>query len=285
MKFILGKKIGMSQIWREEEMTPVTKIQVGPCFVTQVKTEDRDGYNAVQIGFGEKKEKNIRKPQKGHLKSFSTKPRYLREFRISAEETQKFKAGDRIDAGTFEVGEKIDVTGVSKGRGFQGVVRRYGFAGAPKTHGTKDQERMPGSAGAMGVGRIFPGQKMPGRMGGENVTTKNLEIVEVDTENNILLIKGGIAGPNKGFISVKGEGELQTVAAEEAGAETEKKEEDAATEQEENSEQQEGADQENGQESGSSEAGSQETEDQGEESPDTSSQEEQKTESEEESEK
>lgn len=209
MKFILGKKVGMTQVWKDEEVVPVTKIQAGPCVITQVKTKDRDGYDAVQIGFGEKKDKNVKKPQKGHLKDFSKKPRYLREFRTAEQDVAELKVGAKIEAGTFEVGEKIDVTGISKGKGFQGVVKRHGFSGASKTHGTKDQERMPGSAGAMGVGRIFPGQKMPGRMGGDQTTVKSLEVVNVDTENNIIFVKGGVAGPNKGLVLLKSEGELK----------------------------------------------------------------------------
>lgn len=252
MKFILGKKVGMTQIWREEEMVPVTKIQAGPCFVTQVKTENKDGYNAIQVGFGEKKEKNIRKPQKGHLKSFSSKPRYIREFRVSAEETERVQAGDRIDAGIFEAGERVDIAGTSKGRGFQGVVKRYGFAGASKTHGTKDQERMPGSAGAMGAGRIFPGKKMPGRMGGEQVTTKNLEIVDIDTEAGTILIKGGISGPSKGLVSVSTKGELQVISQEDTSA--------SESEQQEGTEESAAQEEQPQQEQGEQESGEQQEE-------------------------
>src|SRR6056297_720217 len=240
MKFILGKKVGMTQIWQGEEVVPVTKIQAGPCLVTQIKTQDKDGYDAVQLGFGQKKDKNIKKPQKGHLNKFSVKPRYLREFRISEQEAAGLETGAKIEAGTFEAGDKVDVAGVSKGRGFQGVVKRYRFAGAIRTHGTKDQERMPGSAGAMGVGRIFPGQRMPGRMGGDRVTVKNLEIVEVDAENNILLVKGSVAGPNQGLVFLKGEGELKVSAVEEEQA-SPKTQEDTAEETASEEKQEEGS--------------------------------------------
>ena len=216
----------MTQIWQEDRVIPVTKIQAGPCLVTQVKTEEKDGYNAVQIGFDQRKEKNIKKPQKGHLKDFSSKPRYMREFRLSQEEVSGLEKGSKIEVNTFEAGDKVDATSVSKGRGFQGVVKRHGFAGAIRTHGTKDQERMPGSAGAMGPGRIFKGKKMPGRMGGDTVTVKNLEVVDIDTENNVLLIKGAVAGPNKSLVLIKGDGELKFSAAEKLGSGDEKKEEE-----------------------------------------------------------
>lgn len=198
----------MTQTWKGEEVVSVTRVQVGPCTVVQIKNDKKDGYNAIQIGFDEKKEKNIRKPQKGHLKNTKTNIRFLREFR---DKNENIKPGDVIDVSTFESGDKIQVTGISKGKGFQGVVKRHGFHGQNTSHGTKDQVRMPGSAGATGPAHVFKGQGMPGRMGGDRVTTKNLEIIEVDLENNILLIKGAVPGARNGLILISGEGELKTI--------------------------------------------------------------------------
>jgi large subunit ribosomal protein L3 len=221
MKFILGKKLEMTQLWQKEEVVAVTKVQAGPCVVTQVKEKEKDGYSSVQLGFDQKKDKNIKKPQKGHFKklkkaeqSLRTDFRYLREFRLdkSKEENAELIAGDVITADTFESGDKVDITGCSKGKGFQGVVKRYKFAGAIKTHGTKDQERMPGSAGAMGAGKVFKGKKMPGRMGGKTVTTTNLEVVDTDAENNIIYIKGAITGSKNGLVLLQGKGELKKKA-------------------------------------------------------------------------
>jgi len=187
MKFILGKKIGMTQIWKDGKVIPVTLISAGPCVVTQIKTEEKDGYKAVQVGFEKiTKEKKIKKTQKD-------KPyRYLREFRT--EEVDKFKVGDVIDVSQFEVGEKVKVAGISKGKGFQGVVKRWGFSGRNKTHGVKHEERTLGSVGSMFPQRVIKGKKMPGRMGGERVTIKNLEIVDIDKDKNLLVIKGGVPG-------------------------------------------------------------------------------------------
>jgi len=204
MKFIIGKKIEMTQVWQGDKVVAVTRVQAGPCVVTQVKNVEKDGYEAIQVGFGVRKEKNINKPQRGHTKglgNFSA----MREFRVEAGQV---KTGDRIEVGTFTVGDGIQVSGVSKGKGFQGVVRRHGFSGSKKTHGNKDQLRMPGSAGATGPAHVFKGMRMGGRMGGDNVTTKNLEIVEVDVENNILSIKGAVPGARNGLVLISGEGEL-----------------------------------------------------------------------------
>lgn len=211
MKFIIGKKLDMSQIWQGEEMVAVTRVKAEPCFVAQVKTADKDGYEAVQLGAGIRKEKNLKKPQKGHLKGLGNL-RILREFR-SKEEVKK---GDKLSVSGFESGDKVNVTGLSKGRGFQGVVKRHGFAGASKTHGTKDQVRMPGSIGATEPARVFKGTRMGGRMGGKQITVTNLEIVDIDKENNLLLIKGGIPGPRNSWLMIKGEGELRVETAEAA---------------------------------------------------------------------
>ena len=209
MKFIIGKKLDMTQVWQDEKVVAVTRIQAGPCPVVQVKNEDKDGYSAVQLGFGEKKEKNIRKPQKGHLGKLKINLRYMREFKTGDKD---LKIGDVIDVDTFTAGDIIDVIGVSKGRGFQGVVKRHHFKGHSKTHGTKDQVRMPGSIGATGPAHVFKGTRMPGRMGGDRTTVKNLEIVEVDKDNNILLVKGAVPGARNGLILIQGEGELKVKA-------------------------------------------------------------------------
>jgi large subunit ribosomal protein L3 len=206
MKFILGKKIEMTQVWKNDEVVAATRIQAGPCTVVQVKNEKKDGYVAAQIGFGTKKEKNIKKPQLGHLKKLGNF-RYLREFEI--ENADSLKAGDKIDVGTFNTGDKIIVIGISKGKGFQGVVKRHHFHGHNKTHGTKDAVRMPGSIGAGGVAHVFKGMRMPGRMGGDRVTVTNLEIVDIDQENNILLIKGAVPGARNSLVLISGEGELK----------------------------------------------------------------------------
>jgi large subunit ribosomal protein L3 len=204
MKFILGKKLEMTQIWRGDNVLAVTRVQSGPCRVVQVKDIDKDGYKAVQLGFGERKIKNIKKPQIGHLKDLGN-IRYLREFRISDE---CLKKGDTINASVFAAGDKIDVISTSKGKGFQGVVKRHGFHGHSATHGTKDQERSSGSVGPKGPAHVFKGTRMGGHMGDARTTIKNLEIVQVDLENNILYIKGAVPGARNGLVMIKGAGEM-----------------------------------------------------------------------------
>ncbi|MCD5396517.1 MAG: 50S ribosomal protein L3 [Candidatus Pacebacteria bacterium] len=185
--FILGKKLKMAQIFKEEKAIPVTLIGAGPCVVTQIKTKEKDGYEAVQIGFEKiKKEKKIKKTQKD--KPF----KFLREFKT--DKIEEFKVGDVIDVSKFQIGEKVKVSGISKGKGFQGVVKRWGFSGRNKTHGVKHEERTPGSIGSAFPQRVIKGKKMPGRMGGERVTVKNLEIVDIDKERNLLVIKGAVPG-------------------------------------------------------------------------------------------
>lgn len=198
MKFLLGKKLKMTQIWKNDKVVPVTLVQAGPVVVTQVRTKEKDGYEAVQVGFGTKKPKNIKKPQRGQFKNLGNF-QYLREFRIkSATDNQqpavKYKVGDILDVSQFQEGDKVNVSGLSKGRGFQGVVKRHGFGGGPKSHGQKDRLRAPGSIGATAPQRVMPGRKMAGRMGQERTTIKNLEIVGIDKENNILMIKGAVPG-------------------------------------------------------------------------------------------
>ncbi|MFA5360018.1 MAG: 50S ribosomal protein L3 [Patescibacteria group bacterium] len=213
MKFIIGKKIEMTQVWQGEKVVAVTKVQAGPCPVVQIKNTTKDGYSAVQLGFDEKKEKNIKKPQLGHLKKAGivskdkkTNLKYAREFR---DEIKDLKVGDIVSVDTFEVGDVIKATGTSKGKGFQGGVRRYHFHGHNKTHGTKDQVRTGGSIGAGGPQHVFKGLRMPGRMGNAKSTTSNLKIVQIDKENNILYISGAVPGARNGLVLISGKGDLK----------------------------------------------------------------------------
>ncbi len=201
MKVILGKKLHMTQQFLEDgTVIPVTVVQAGPCVVTQVKTAEKDGYTAIQLGFGEKK--RLAKPQIGHLKDLP-KAAVMKEFRFdSAEVMGEIKRGDTLSVEQFTAGDKVSVTGTSKGRGFQGVVKRHGFGGSPATHGHKDQLRMPGSIGSTGPARVFKGKRMPGRMGNEQVTVRNLEIVGTDAKDNLLFIKGAVPGARNSLVSV-----------------------------------------------------------------------------------
>jgi len=189
MAFILGKKLKMSQIWKNDKVIPVTLIKAEPNVITQIRTKEKDGYEAIQVGFDASK-KNLNKPMRGHLKKLGNF-RYLREFKI---QNSKFKVGDVLDVTQFNEGDKVKVSGLSKGRGFQGVVKRHGFGGGPKTHGQKDRLRAPGSIGATAPQRVMPNRKMAGHMGQERVTIKNLEVVGIDKENNILIVKGAVPG-------------------------------------------------------------------------------------------
>jgi len=211
LKGLIGKKIGMTQIFDNDGVAiPVTVIEAGPCYVTQVRTPELDGYTAVQLGFDEVKPKRLTGGQIGHLKRTNLPPlRFLREFRVKTVEVTE---GDAVTVENFSVGEKVDIVGTSKGKGFQGVVKRHGFHGAPKTHGHKDQERMPGSIGAGGVQRVFKGRRMAGHMGDERVTVKNLEIVQVDSANNLLFIKGAVPGAANGLLLINGAGDLAIVS-------------------------------------------------------------------------
>ena len=214
MKYILGKKIEMTRLWQGETVVPVTKVAVGPCTIVQKKTASQDGYDAVQLGYGEKKAKNIAKPQIGHTAGLGNF-RWMREFRYnfagrSSDQTEfeKLSRGDVVDASTFVVGDLVNVVGHSKGRGFQGGVKRHGFHGHNTTHGTKDQVRMPGSIGAGEPQHVFKGTRMAGRMGNEQVTVQNLEIIQVNTEDNTILIKGGLPGARNSLVLISGDGEL-----------------------------------------------------------------------------
>jgi large subunit ribosomal protein L3 len=204
MKFIIGKKIEMSQVWQADKVIAVTKILVTPCTVVQVKNVDKDGYEAVQLGYGNRKEKNINKPQKGHFKDLNNFE-HIREFRT---EMGELKRGDNLTVSSFKSGDGVQVSGVSKGKGFQGVVRRHGFKGSKKTHGNKDQLRMPGSIGATGPAHVFKGTKMGGRMGGDKVTIKNLKVIEIDEKENYLYINGAIPGARNSYVYISGEGNM-----------------------------------------------------------------------------
>lgn len=196
----LGKKVGMSQIFGQDgRVIPVTVVEAGPCTVTQIRTREIDGYQAVQLGFGEAKRLN--KPLAGHLKN-SQMCRYLREFK--ADNVAEFQVGQRIVVDIFEPGELVDVIGKTRGRGFAGVVKRHGFSGGPRTHGQSDRARAPGSIGAGTFpGRVFKGLRMAGHMGDERVTVKNLEVIRVDTERNLLLLKGGVPGAPNNLLMIR----------------------------------------------------------------------------------
>ncbi len=201
MKGILGKKVGMTQIFDDTgEAIPVTIIEAGPCYVTQIKVKKTDGYEAIQLGFGEAKRLN--KPQRGHLPKGVPDVRYLRE--IDVDDISAYEVGQKIDAAVFSVGDLVDVTAISKGKGFAGTVKRHRFAGGPVTHGQSDRTRAPGSVGSTSTpGRVWKGLRMAGHMGHERTTVQNLTVVLVDPERNLLAIKGAVPGAKGGLVSVK----------------------------------------------------------------------------------
>ena len=203
LRGFLGKKIGMSQIFRDNgESVPVTVIQAGPCAVTQVKSKETDGYNAVQLGFGATK--NLNKPERGHLKN-SDPVKHLRE--VKADNLQDYSIGQQISVDIFDVGEKIDIIGTTKGKGFAGTMKRHGFGGGPRTHGQSDRGRAPGSiGGGTTPGKVYKGLKMSGHMGNERVTVKNLEIVKIDQDRNLLVVKGGVPGAPNGLLVIRRKG-------------------------------------------------------------------------------
>ena len=217
MKFILGKKIGMTQVFNEQgQVVPVTLIEAGPCFVIQNRTKEKDGYEAAQIGFEEMKESKVKKPQKGHFKktNLGKNFRYLREFKDKG-----LKIHQKIDVSIFIPGEIVTVSGISKGKGFQGVVKRHGFSGFPASHGTKHGLRAPGSIGSAWPQRVFKGKKMAGRMGSDRVTVQGLEIAEVDLDNNLLAIKGAVPGKRGTLLEIVVTKEGQAVKQEEEAKE------------------------------------------------------------------
>ena len=206
---IIGRKLGMTQIYRDDgRAEAVTAIEAGPCIVAQVKTAAKDGYDAIQLAFGEAKRLNS--PQQGHLGELG-QFKHLREFRV---ESAAASVGDRVDVSLFQPGDLVDITGVSKGKGFAGVVKRHGFRGGPKTHGQSDRHRAPGSIGAgSSPGRVFKGMRMAGRMGSQRVTVRKLEVFKADAERNLLLVKGAVPGNRNGLLLIS-----KSEAKEEKGA-------------------------------------------------------------------
>ena len=205
MKGIIGKKLGMTQVFDDNgNAVPVTVIQAGPCFVTQIRNGEKDGYTAIQLGFSEAKPQRLTKGELGHLKRNNLPAlRYLREFRLRNGEVDVAE-GAEVKVDVFAKGERVDVIGTSKGRGFAGTIKRHHFHRQPKTHGASDRERAPGSVGSTTTpGRTYPGQRMAGRMGNDRVTAENLEVVVVDAERNLLAVRGSVPGANDGIVIIK----------------------------------------------------------------------------------
>ena len=198
---LIGRKIGMTQIFDEEGQTvPVTVVEAGPCYVTQVKTVASDGYDAIQLGFEAAQPRKLKQPQRGHLKDLPFL-RHLREWRVKT--SAEYEVGQKLDVSIFAPGERVSVTGTSKGKGFQGVVKRHGFRGGPRTHGQSDRLRAPGSIGSgTTLSRVQKGRRMPGRMGGSRVTVPNLLVVRADPERNLLLLRGAVPGPREGLLLI-----------------------------------------------------------------------------------
>ena len=202
-KAILATKVGMTQIFSEDGvLTPVTVLQAGPCVVTQVKTVDNDGYSAVQVGFVDKREKLVNKPIKGHFdKAGVSYKRYLREFKL--EDAENYQLAQEIKVDVFSAGDKVDATAISKGKGFQGAIKRHGQSRGPMTHGSKFHRHAGSNGAASDPSRVFKGKKMPGHMGHKRITVQNLEVIRVDVENNLLLVKGAVPGPKKCLVTIK----------------------------------------------------------------------------------
>ena len=202
-KALIGRKVGMTQIFDEEgKVIPVTVIEATPCTVTQIKTVEQDGYQAIQLGFGDVKEKKLNKPELGHLSKNKLAPKkYLREFRLDS--IEGMKVGDELKADVFAAGDKVDIQGTSKGKGFQGVIKRHGQSRGPMGHGSM-YHRRPGSMGPTSTpGRVFPGKNLPGHMGVETVTIQNLEVVKVDLDKNVILVKGSVPGTKGSILKIK----------------------------------------------------------------------------------
>ena len=202
-KAILATKVGMTQIFNENgALVPVTVLQAGPCVVTQVKTAENDGYKAVQVGFVDKREKLVNKPQKGHFdKAGVSYKRYVREFKF--EIAEEYSVKDEIKADIFAAGDKIDATAISKGKGFQGAIKRFGQHRGPMAHGSKFHRHQGSNGSATTPGRVFKGKGMPGHMGSKQITVQNLEVVKVDVDNNLILVKGAVPGPKKSLVTIK----------------------------------------------------------------------------------
>ena len=202
-KGLIGKKVGMTQIFDESgKVIPVTVIEAGPCVVAQVKTQDTDGYTAIQLGYGDIKEKKLNKPMKGHFTKVNVTPKkHLREFRVDS--VEEVKVGDELKADVFTAGDKIDIQGTSKGKGFQGVIKRHGQHRGPMGHGSM-YHRRPGSMGPTSTpGRVFKGKKLPGHMGSQTITIQNLEVVRVDLDKNVILVKGSVPGAKGAILKLK----------------------------------------------------------------------------------
>ena len=203
MKGIIGRKLGMTQVFGQTgEVLPVTVIEAGPCYVTQVKTDDADGYCAIQLGFDEVEARRLNLPQRGHLKPVGRDLRVLREFRMN--EVSEYEVGQPVKADIFRAGQRVDIIGTTKGRGFAGTIKRHGFSRQPKTHGQTDRVRAPGAIGACTYpGRVWKGKKMPGHMGNSRSTSQHIEVVLADAERNLLLVMGSVPGPNGGIVLVQ----------------------------------------------------------------------------------
>lgn len=199
-KMLIGRKVGMSQLFTDDgKLIPVTVIEAGPCYISQVKTAATDGYEAVQIGYGE--ERHATKPEQGHFAKYGVNVlRYVREMRV--DDASEYQPGTELKADIFAEGEKVDIEGTSKGKGFAGTIKRWGHHRGPMGHGSKNHRR-PASAGAKGPARVFKGKKSPGQMGGDRVTIQNLEVIRVDAEQNMIIVKGAVPGPKKGLVYVK----------------------------------------------------------------------------------
>ena len=202
-KAILATKVGMTQIFNEDGLLiPVTVLQAGPCVVTQVKTEDNDGYAAVQVGFGEIRERLVNKPEKGHFEKAGVDvKRFLKEFRF--DNAAEYQVGQEIKADIFAAGDHIDATAISKGKGFQGAIKRHGQSRGPMAHGSKFHRHAGSNGACSDPSKVFKGKGMPGQMGNKRITIQNLEIVKVDAENNLILVKGAVPGPKKSLVTLK----------------------------------------------------------------------------------
>ena len=202
-KAILATKVGMTQIFNDEGvLIPVTVLQAGPCVVTQVKTEENDGYSAVQVGYMDKREKLVNKPMKGHFdKAGVSTKRFVREFKL--DNAAEYELGQEIKVDVFEAGDHIDATAISKGKGYQGAIKRHGQSRGPMAHGSEYHRHAGSNGAASDPSKVFKGKKMPGQMGNKQITVQNLEVVRVDAENNLLLVKGAVPGPKKSLVTVK----------------------------------------------------------------------------------
>jgi len=204
MNGLIGKKLGMTRLFKETgEMIPVTLIEAGPCPIVQMKTKENHGYQAVQLGYQEIKDKHINKPMTGHFKKAGVTPtRYLKEFRNMS--LEKMEVGTEVKVDIFDIGDRLDITGITKGRGFAGVIKRHGFHGHKDSHGTHESFRGPGSIGQCAwPGKVWKGKRMAGRMGNERYTVRNLEVIQLESEKNLIMVKGAVPGPNGGIIEIR----------------------------------------------------------------------------------